>query len=168
MKIPAHRIVFTEQEIVDFQKAAREILESGWMILGKYTEQFEKEYAALHGRRYGIAVASDTAAIEIVLRACGIGEGDKVLFPANGFYGVVIPVLRCGAVPVFFDIDWDENVFAHEDTIRKALDEHSDVKALILMHTADWLLRSRQIVICGERGVGRRCCTCPGLAERCR
>ena len=60
MKIPAHRIVFTEQEIVDFQKAAREILESGWMILGKYTEQFEKEYAELHGRKYGVAVASDT------------------------------------------------------------------------------------------------------------
>ncbi len=155
MKIPAHRIVFTEQEIVDFQKAAREILESGWMILGKYTEQFEKEYAALHGRRYGIAVASDTAAIEIVLRACGIGEGDKVLFPANGFYGVVIPVLRCGAVPVFFDIDWDENVFAHEDTIRKALDEHSDVKALILMHTGGLVAsRSRQISdLCEERGV---------------
>jgi len=115
----------------------------------------EKEYAALHGRRYGIAVASDTAAIEIVLRACGIGEGDKVLFPANGFYGVVIPVLRCGAVPVFFDIDWDENVFAHEDTIRKALDEHSDVKALILMHTGGLVAsRSRQISDLCE-GAGR-------------
>lgn len=155
MKIPAHRIVFTEQEIVDFQKAAREILESGWMILGKYTEQFEKEYAELHGRKYGVAVASDTAAIEIALRAHGVTEGDKVLFPANGFYGVVIPVLRCGAEPVFFDIDWDENLFAHEDTIRKAMDENPDAKALILMHTGGMVAsRARQIGdLCRERGV---------------
>jgi len=154
-RIPAHRIVFTEQEIVDFQKAAREILESGWVILGKYTEQFEKEYAALHGRKYGIAVASDTAAIEIALRAYGIGPGDKVLFPANGFYGVVIPVLRCGAEPIFFDIDWEENVFAHEDTIRAVMDEHPDAKVLILMHTGGMVAsRSRQIAeLCKERGI---------------
>ncbi len=154
MKIPAHRIVFTEREILNAQSAVRDILSSGWVILGKYTEEFEEEYAALHGRKYGIAVASDTAAIEIALRAYGIGDGDKVLFPANGFYGVVIPLLRCGAEPVFFDIDWEENLFSTEDEIERLIKE-TGAKALILMHTGGLVAsRSKEIAeVCKKHRV---------------
>lgn len=153
--IPAHRIIFTEEEILRAQLAIRDIMSSGNMILGSYTQEFEEAYATLHNRDHGVAVASDTAAIEIALRIYEIGEGDKVLFPANGFYGVVIPVLRCGAEPVFFDIDWEENLFAHEDTIKKHLDANPDIKALILMHTGGMVAsRSKEIGdLCAYRGV---------------
>ena len=94
MKIPAHRIVFTEQEIVDFQKAAREILESGWMILGKYTSS-SKEYAELHGRKYGGRSLEYCCDWEYVEGArC---DRRRQVLLAGRFYGVVIPVLRCGA-----------------------------------------------------------------------
>jgi perosamine synthetase len=154
MHIPAHRIVFTEKEIIRAQLAVREIMSSGQMILGNYTEEFEYAYANLHGRLYGVAVASDTAAIEIALRIYGIGEGDKVLFPANGFYGVVIPILRCGADPVFFDINWEENLFVHEDSIEELIRMHNP-KALILMHTGGLVAsRSKQIgEVCRKHGV---------------
>ena len=154
MKIPAHRIVFTEEEILRAQLATREIMSSGQMILGKYTDEFEREYANLHGRKYGVAVASDTAAIEIALRIYGIGEGDKVLFPANGFYGVVIPVIRCGAEPVFFDIDWGSNLFMTEIDVVELVKMHKP-KALILMHTGGMVAsRSKAIgEMCRDLGV---------------
>ena len=84
--IPAHRIVFTDEEVELAMARTEDIMRSGQVILGSYTEAFEKEYAKLHGRKYGVAVASDTAAIEIALRIYGINEGKHVLFPANGFY----------------------------------------------------------------------------------
>ncbi len=154
MKIPAHRIVFTEKEILQAQLAVRDILSSGWVILGKYTEQFEEEYAQLHGRKYGVAVSSDTAAIEIALRVYGVGHGDVVLFPANGFYGVVIPVLRCGAELAFFDIDWDENLFSTEQEIERLINK-TGARALILMHTGGMVAsRSKEIAeVCKKYNV---------------
>ena len=154
MHIPAHRIIFTEEEILDSKNALEEIMSSGKMILGNYTEAFEEEYARLHGRQFGVAVASDTAAIEIALRVYGVGEGDKVLFPANGFYGVVIPVLRCGAEPVFFDINWEENLFATADEIEVLIAEHQP-RALILMHTGGLVASSSKAIakVCSNHGV---------------
>ncbi len=154
MHIPAHRIIFTEEEILDSKNALEEIMSSGQMILGNYTEAFEEEYARLHGRQFGVAVASDTAAIEIALRVYGVGEGDKVLFPANGFYGVVIPVLRCGAEPVFFDINWEENLFATADEIEALIAEHQP-RALILMHTGGLVASSSKAIakVCSNHGV---------------
>ena len=145
MHIPAHRIIFTEEEILDSKNALEEIMSSGKMILGNYTEAFEEEYARLHGRQFGVAVASDTAAIEIALRMYGIGPGDKVLYPANGFFGIVIPILRCGAEPVFFDIRWDQNLFITEVDLAELVAKHKP-KALILMHTGGMVAaRSRAI-----------------------
>lgn len=154
MHIPAHRIVFTDDEIEDAKNATEQVMRNGQMILGKYTKQFEEEYAQLHGRKYGVAVSSDTAAIEIALRIYGVGEGDKVLFPANGFYGVVIPVLRCGAEPVFFDIDWNENLFVNAYEIESLIHIHNP-KALILMHTGGLVASSSKAVgkICKDNNV---------------
>ncbi len=154
MKIPASKIVFTEEEIENAKTSLDISMQTGQMILGPYTTQFEEEYAELHRRKHGIAVSSDTAGVEICLRTYQIGEGDKVLFPANGFYGIVIPILRCGAVPIFFDIEWNTNLFVHENTIEKLILEHKP-KALILMHTGGMVAsRSREISnVCKKHNV---------------
>lgn len=135
MKIPAHRIYFTEDEIAKGQEALKDIMSTGQMILGKYTEEFEQKYAELHGRKYGIAVASDTAGIEILLRIYGLHEGDQVLFPANGFFGIVIPILRCKATPFFFDMEKDTNLFATQSMVYHYLTTYPQIKVVILMHT---------------------------------
>lgn len=155
MKIPACKIVFTDAEIdIALDKIAH-VLESGQMILGDYTKAFEEEYAKAHDRKYGVAVASDTAGIEILLRYYDIGKGDKVLFPANGFFGIVIPILRCGAEPVFVDMLWGQNLYADEEMVAEALDKDPSIKAVILMHTGGLVAaRSREISnLCKERNV---------------
>ena len=67
--------------------------------------QFEREFRAYTATRYAIAVANCTLAIELALRALGIGRGDEVLVPASTFFGSVTPVLQVGAIPVFVDSD---------------------------------------------------------------
>ena len=155
MNIPAHRTIFTEEEILRAQLAIRDIMSTGQMILGKYTELFEESYANLHNRKYGVAVASDTAGIEILLRTYGIGEGDKVLFPTNGFYGIILPILRCKAEPVFFDIDEGTNLYAHASSLEEYMKKDPAIKAVILMHTAGLVASTSREVsnLCKERGI---------------
>lgn len=155
VRIPSHKVVYTDEEIELAKKALEEIMRSGWMVLGKKTQEFEEAYAKLHGRKYAVAVSSDTAALEICLRIAGIGEGDKVAFPANGFAGVVMPIIRVGATPIFFDIDQEENLFATPDRIEALLDEHPDLKCLILSHCGGLVAsRSEEIAkLCKDRGV---------------
>ncbi|HEY9646162.1 MAG TPA: DegT/DnrJ/EryC1/StrS family aminotransferase, partial [Chroococcidiopsis sp.] len=62
-------------------------------------------FAAACGTEHGVGVASGTDAIALGLQACGVGEGDEVILPANTFVATLIAVLRAGATPVFVDCD---------------------------------------------------------------
>lgn len=69
--------------------------------------QFQEAFAKFHQARYGIACANGTAAIEILLKAAGIGPGDEVIVPAYTFIATASAVLQVNAVPIFADIDPD-------------------------------------------------------------
>lgn len=94
--------VFDDREL----RALREVLESGfWGIGGKCKEKFEKKFAAYQHAKYGIAVTSGTAALEISLRSLGIGCGDEVIVPSYTFIATAMAVLYVNAIPVFADIE---------------------------------------------------------------
>lgn len=82
-----------------------EALDGMQLFLGKNVQQFEKDFAQYCGVDHAIGVASGTDAIEIILRAVGIGAGDEVITVAHTFIATVEAILLCGAVPVFVDID---------------------------------------------------------------
>lgn len=65
---------------------------------------FQQAFAAAHGCRYGIACVNGTAAIEVVLRAMGIGPGDEVVVPPYTFVATATAPMLIGATPVFCDI----------------------------------------------------------------
>jgi len=65
---------------------------------------FEEEMARLHGARHCCAVTNGSHALEIVLRALGVGCGDDVIVPAYTFMATASSVLAVGARPVFVDI----------------------------------------------------------------
>ncbi|MFZ4515963.1 MAG: DegT/DnrJ/EryC1/StrS family aminotransferase [Acidimicrobiia bacterium] len=83
------------------------IIEDGAFIGGPDVEAFEREYAEVIGVAHCIGVANGTDAIELALRAHGIGLGDEVIVPANTFIATAEAVWRAGAVPVACDIDDD-------------------------------------------------------------
>jgi dTDP-4-amino-4,6-dideoxygalactose transaminase len=69
--------------------------------------EFQKLFAQFHGARYGVACANGTAAIEVALKALGIGPGDEVIVPAYTFIATASAVLSVNAVPIFVDIDFE-------------------------------------------------------------
>lgn len=85
--------------------AIEDVLEEMQLFLGPQTRAFEEEFAALCNTRYGIGVASGTDALELALRACGIGPGDEVITVANTFIATVEAIALVGARPIFVDIE---------------------------------------------------------------
>jgi len=85
--------------------AAKRVLDSGWYILGPELEAFEQAFAAYHGVAHAVGVANGTDAIELALRALGIGEGDEVITVAHTAVATVCAVERAGAKPVLVDVD---------------------------------------------------------------
>lgn len=72
---------------------------------GVYNKQLEIECAKRNGHKYAITVTSATVALELALKAMGIGQGDEVIVPGYTFYSSVSCVFAVGAVPVICDID---------------------------------------------------------------
>jgi len=74
-------------------------------ILGPPVAAFESAFAALCGVRHCIGVGNGTDALEMMIRAFGLGAGDEVIVPANTFIATALGVLRAGAKPVIVDCD---------------------------------------------------------------
>lgn len=78
------------------------VLASGWYILGPEVEAFEREYAEFVGTDHCVGVGNGLDAIELALRALGVGVGDEVIVPSNTYIATWLAVTRLGArvVPV--------------------------------------------------------------------
>lgn len=89
----------------EINAAAARALASGWYILGPEVEAFEAEFAAWNGVDYAVGVANGTDAIELALRAAGVGAGDEVITVAHTAVATICAIERAGARPVMVDID---------------------------------------------------------------
>ena len=94
-----------ERLAAEVGEAIRRVLDRGWYILGPEVEAFEAAFAAHHGVGHAVGVANGTDAIELALRAAGIGPGDEVITVAHTAVATVCAVERAGATPVLVDID---------------------------------------------------------------
>ncbi|NTU79348.1 MAG: DegT/DnrJ/EryC1/StrS family aminotransferase [Chloroflexales bacterium] len=74
-------------------------------ILGHEVGLFEQEFAAYCGARHGVGLDSGTSALELALRAYGIGPGDEVITAANSFIATAFAISYTGATPVLVDVD---------------------------------------------------------------
>jgi dTDP-4-amino-4,6-dideoxygalactose transaminase len=85
--------------------AIARVLDSGWYILGREAEAFEARFAAAIGVAHGIGCGNGTDALELALRACGIGAGDLVFTVSHTAVASVAAIERAGATPVLIDIE---------------------------------------------------------------
>ena len=81
------------------------VLRRGDFILGQEVEQFEREFADYCGVAHAVGTDSGLSALELALRALGVGPGDEVITQANTFIATVGAILAVGAQPVLVDCD---------------------------------------------------------------
>jgi dTDP-4-amino-4,6-dideoxygalactose transaminase len=102
---------------------------------GTETREFEKEFAAWCGTAHAVALANGTLALDVALKALGIGPGDEVVVTPRTFIASISCVVNAGAVPVFADVEPDSgNVSAR--TIAAVLTPRT--KAVVCVHLAGW------------------------------
>jgi dTDP-4-amino-4,6-dideoxygalactose transaminase len=95
----------TAEVATTIQHSWDEILRASSFINGPAVKAFEAAYADYVGVEYCIGVSNGTDALELAMRAAGIGTGDEVILPTNSFVATAESVLRIGAQPVFVDCD---------------------------------------------------------------
>jgi perosamine synthetase len=88
-------------------KAAARVVRSGWVLQGPEVAAFEREFAAAVCAPHAVAVSSGTTALELALRALGVGAGDEVVTVSHSFIATANAVLAVGARPVFVDVEAD-------------------------------------------------------------
>ena len=89
----------------EIDAAIHRVVQSGQFILGPEVKAFEDEMAAYCGTKYAVGVASGTDALHLALLACGIKAGDEVITSPFTFIATAESIAKCGATPVFVDID---------------------------------------------------------------
>lgn len=84
----------------ELMAALARVLDSGWLILGQESAKFEQEFARYCGVEHAIGVANGLDAMQLVLKAWGIGPGDEVIVPSNTYIATWLAVTYAGATPV--------------------------------------------------------------------
>jgi dTDP-4-amino-4,6-dideoxygalactose transaminase len=101
MKVPILDLKPACEELrADLDAAYRRVMDSGWLLLGRELEAFEAEYAAGVGASHCIGVANGLEAMQLVLMALGVGPGDEVIVPSQGYIATWLAVTHTGARPV--------------------------------------------------------------------
>ena len=117
-----------QQEV---EEAALRVLRSTRYIGGPEVTAFEEEFAAWNGAKYALGVGNGTDAIQVAVRALGIGPGDEVICPAHTFIATAGAVALAGATPVFADIDI-ETYTLDPKSVEQAITPKT--KAIIAVH----------------------------------
>lgn len=115
----------------EIDEAIRRVLEGGRYIMGGEVEAFELEWASYLGARHAIGVGSGTDALFLALWAMGVGPGDEVITVSHTAVATTAAIERCGAKPVFVDIEPTTYTLA-ADALEAALT--AKTKAILPVH----------------------------------
>ena len=135
-RIPYASRVYDKEEMVNLVDSALEF----WLTAGRYTDQFEREFAKYLGVRYCSLVNSGSSANLVafmvltspLLKERAIRPGDEVITVAAGFPTTVAPIIQYGAIPVFVDVTIPQyNLDVHQ--LEAALSDKT--KAVMAAHT---------------------------------
>ena len=118
---------------------------------GNETREFEKEFAAWCGTAHAVALANGTLALDVALKALGVGPGDEVVVTPRTFIASISCVVNAGAVPVFADVEADSGNLSAR-TIASVLSPRT--KAVVCVHLAGWPCDMDPIMaLAAERGL---------------
>lgn len=116
----------------DYIAAVTEVGASGWYILGGQVSAFETDLAAWCSRDHAVGCGNGMDALEIALRAAGIGAGDRVLTTPLSAFATGLAVLRARAEPVYCDTD--AHGLLDPNAVQAALEDDPLIRAVIPVH----------------------------------
>jgi len=123
---PLHELLAEEIAV-----AMRRVADSGWYILGPEVEAFERQFADYHKVDHAVGVANGTDAIELALRAGGVGPGDEVITVAHTAMATVSAIEAAGAKPVLADIDLSTYTLDPQSALDRLTDR---TRAIVVVH----------------------------------
>lgn len=110
------------------------LLDTGWVLMGRHLESFEANFANYCNAKHCIGVANGLEAITIILEAYKIAgrlkKGDEVIVPSNTYIATILGVINAGLKPVFVEPDSDFNLSVTKT--RNAITNHT--KAIFTVH----------------------------------
>jgi len=111
--------------------AVTDVLRSGELSLHKITQELEEDYRSWLGVKHALACCNGTSAIFAALHSFGLQPGDEVLAPSATYWASVMPVLWCGAVPVFCETEPDQLGLDPDDVEKKITPR---TRAMVIVH----------------------------------
>ena len=137
MAVPFIDLQRFEEGFLDrWAEKCREITENTRFVGGPDVARLEANLADRFQVSGVVACANGTDALQLALRAVGVGEGDRVLIPDATFWATFEAVVNCGARPVTIDID-PADLQMNFDLFRQAVETHRP-RAAILVHLYGW------------------------------
>ena len=118
---------------------------------GQECREFEKEFAQFAGTKHAVAVANGTVALDVALKALGIGAGDDVIVTPRTFLASASSIVTAGANPIFADVELDSQNISRR-TIEAVITPNT--KAIICVHLAGWMCDMDPIMqLAEEKGI---------------
>lgn len=130
--IPSFHAEFSDEEINEVTGATEQILRSGRLILGPYTEEFEERMAGISQREHAVAVNSGSTALQVIYRSLEV-EDRQVLIPTNTNFATAAAASYAGANIEFYD----NGLYPDVEDINERLTE--DTAGLVVVHIGGYI-----------------------------
>lgn len=109
----------------------KQVLDSGWYLLGDQDNEFEKNFAEYCGAKHCIGCANGLDALNLIIRAYGFGAGDEIIVPANTYIASILAISENGCTPVL--VEPDINTYnINPDLIEEKITDKT--KAIMIVH----------------------------------
>jgi len=131
-----------------FELAFKEVIDSGWYILGNKVKQFENEFAAYCQTKHCIGVANGLDAIILALRSYDFQPGDEVIVPSNTYIATILAIVHNGLKPIL--VEPDLNTY-NIDPIKIEEKITPRTKAILVVHLYGKLCEMPEIMSIAQR-----------------
>lgn len=109
----------------------KEVLDSGWYLLGNQDKAFEENFAKYCGTKHCIGCANGLDALNLIIKAFGFGAGDEIIVPANTYIASILAISENGCIPIL--VEPDINTYnINPDLIEEKIT--SKTKAIMVVH----------------------------------
>ncbi|MHB8568158.1 MAG: DegT/DnrJ/EryC1/StrS family aminotransferase [Nitrososphaerales archaeon] len=130
--IPSMKPFIPEEDIKALLEGYEEIIRSGKLTLGEYTEKFEREFARYTGVKFAVAANSGTCTLEMIYRSLGV-DGKEVITPTNTHIATSNAVIFAGGRPILAEMDASSLCIDVEDAFSRITEK---TRALVIVHIA--------------------------------